>query len=124
MDRPKWSDLPVRARMFRVAHIAWGALSLAALAHVWASAITGRRSSFLAGSAGMLAAEGLALAIGRGNCPFGPFQRSLGDPVPMFELFLPPRAAQAAIPALTGVALAGFLSMGIRFLADLTRHRS
>jgi hypothetical protein len=38
-----------------------------------------------------------------------PLQRRLGDPVPMFELVLPPRAAKAAVPVLAGVALAGCL---------------
>jgi hypothetical protein len=36
-----------------------------------------------------------------------PVQRRLGDPVPMFELVLPPRAAKKAVPALAAVALAG-----------------
>lgn len=36
------------------------------------------------------------MVIGGGNCPFGPLQRSLGDPVPMFELVLLPKAAKAA----------------------------
>jgi len=55
-----------------------------------------------------------ALVIGRGNCPFGPFQRSLGDPVPMFELILPPKAAKAAVPILTVVSLAGLSAVLLR----------
>jgi hypothetical protein len=125
MERPGWSELPLRARLFRVAHIAWGVLNLAALAHLWLSALGTRRNGApLAASIGLLSAEGVALIIGRGNCPFGPFQRQLGDPVPMFELFLPPRAAKAAIPFLTGVTLAGFAAVLVRLLVDLTRHRS
>ncbi len=62
----------------------------------------------------VLCAEGIALVVGRGDCPFGPFQRELGDPVPMFELVLPPRAAKAAIPILTAVTLAGFLAVLLR----------
>jgi hypothetical protein len=63
----------------------------------------------------LLGSEGVALVIGRGNCPFGPFQRSLGDSVPMFEWFLPPRAAKAAIPILAAVTLGGFAALLVRF---------
>jgi len=66
----------------------------------------------------MLLVEGVALVIGRGNCPFGPFQRRLGDPVPMFELFLPPRAAKAAVPVLTLVSLAGLAALFGRWLLE------
>lgn len=37
----------------------------------------------------------------------GPLQASQGDPTPCFELVLPPKAAKAAIPVLTGVAVVG-----------------
>jgi len=94
--------------------MSFGVLNLMALGHVWVSAIAGVRSRSLAFSVGLLSLEGLALVFGRGNCPFGPFQRSLGDPVPMFELFLPPRAAKAAIPVLTFVSLAGFAALLLR----------
>ncbi len=61
-----------------------------------------------------LSLEGMALVVGRGNCPFGPMQSRLGDPVPLFELVLPPRAAKAAIPLLVVVTAAGLLAVGIR----------
>ena len=44
-----------------------------------------------------LSIEGVGLIIGGGDCPMGRFQEQLGDPVPFFELVLPPRAAKAAI---------------------------
>jgi hypothetical protein len=53
----------------------------------------------------------VALVVGRGNCPMGTFQKSLGDPVPMFEWVLPPRAAKAAIPVLAAVSVAGLLAV-------------
>jgi hypothetical protein len=86
-------------------------VNLAALAYVWLCAALKRRDRRLTYSVGLLSAEGAALLIGGGNCPLGPFQRSIGDPVPMFELFLPPRAAKAAIPVLTIVTLAGFAGL-------------
>lgn len=84
------------------------------LALVWRAAITRRRDKRVYASTALLLAEGAALVVGRGDCPFGPFQSDLGDPVPMFEWFLPPRAAKAAIPVLTIVAIAGLMAMWLR----------
>ncbi len=58
--------------------------------------------------------EGVGLNIGGGECPMGPFQAQLGDPVPFFELVLPPRAAKAAVPILAGASIAGILAVVIR----------
>ena len=41
-------------------------------------------------------------------------QAEWGDPVPFFELVLPPRAAKAAIPILTAVSLAGIAALILR----------
>ena len=109
--RASWASLPSGARLFRLAHAAFGLLNLGALIYVWFCAATGRRGRPLGASVGLLGAEGLALLVGRGNCPFGSFQQRLGDPVPMFELVLPHRAAKAAIPVLTVVTLAGFAAL-------------
>jgi hypothetical protein len=109
-----WTALPAKAKAFRLAHVLAGVVNMAALGYVYLSAVRRTRDPALAASVVVLSAEGLALVIGRGNCPFGPFQRSLGDPVPMFELFLPPRAAKAAIPVLTVVALAGITAVALR----------
>lgn len=109
-----WSDLDGRARAFRVAHAVFAVGQLLSLGYVWMCAITRRRDRALGISVGALLLEGAALVVGRGNCPMGPFQRSLGDPVPMFEWVLPPRAAKAAIPVLAGVSLAGLVAVGLR----------
>lgn len=102
------------AKLFRIAHVAWGALNLAALAWIWRSAISGRHDRYVGASMALLGAEGVALVIGRGDCPFGPFQARLGDPVPMFELVLPPSAAKAAIPVLAVVSLVGMAGALLR----------
>jgi hypothetical protein len=102
------------AKLFRIAHGVWGAFNMAALAVVWRAAISRRRSRTAQASAALLFTEGAALLVGRGNCPFGPFQARLGDPVPMFEWFLPPRQAKAAIPVLSLVALVGLVLMWLR----------
>jgi hypothetical protein len=41
-------------------------------------------------------------------------QAKLGDPVPLFELVLPRRAAKAAIPALFVVAVGGLAGVLLR----------
>lgn len=112
--RVTWAELDAAARLFRVAHGTWGALNLAALAWLWRSAALRARGRLLYASTALLGVEGAALIVGRGNCPFGEFQARLGDPVPMFEWGLPPRAAKAAIPLLTGVALASIAAAALR----------
>ena len=85
-----------------------------ALACIWFSAITRRRDGLLAASVAALSLEGLALVAGGADCPLGPFQRRLGDPVPLFEPVLPPRAAKAAVPALFLATVAGMLAVLVR----------
>ena len=102
-----WATLGHRARAFRIVHALWSVLGLATLAKVWESAITGRRDRVLAASMAFLLVEGAALVVGRGDCPMGPLQREWGDPVPFFELILPPRAAKAAVPMLAIASVAG-----------------
>jgi hypothetical protein len=99
------------AAAYRAAHAAFAIAQLTSLGYVWGCALTGRRDSRLAAAVGFLALEGVALVIGRGNCPLGPFQARLGDPVPLFELVLPPRAAKAAVPVLTAVTLTGMAAL-------------
>ena len=112
--RPTWGSLSPSAKAFRIAHAAWGIVALNALAYIWTCAVTRRRDRYLRASMAFLLVQGLALSIGRGDCPCGPFQRELGDPVPMFELVLPPRAAKAAIPILFLVTVAGMAAVLLR----------
>jgi hypothetical protein len=109
--------LPRRARAFRLFHAAWSVVGLLTLAHIWFSVVTKRRDRILPASVGFLVIEGVALGVGGGDCPLGPFQRDLGDPVPFFELVLPPRAAKAAIPILAVVSVLGIALIGIQELS-------
>ena len=65
-------------------------------------------------SAAFLGAEGAALVVGRGNCPVGPHQEAWGDPVPFFELLLPPRAAKGAIPVLFVISATALAGLAVR----------
>lgn len=110
----KWAELSEAARAFRAAHAIWSVFGLASLAYIWASAVRRRRSRRTLAAMAFLSIEGAALVIGRGNCPLGRFKRTLGDPVPLFELVLPARAAKAAVPLLAAVSLAGFAAVLLR----------
>ena len=109
-----WSELNPRAKGFRAAHSAWAFVGLFSLGYIWLSAVTGRRDRVLAACVAFLSLEGIALVVGRGDCPFGPLQRELGDPAPLFELVLPPRAAKAAVPVLAGASVMGIAALILR----------
>ncbi len=80
---------------------------LFSIAYVWWCAITGRRDRLLWYLVGALVAEGVTVAANHGDCPLGPLGDRVGDPIPLFELVLPARAAKRAVPVLGGVAAAG-----------------
>ena len=120
MSNVAWSQLPWRARVFRLAHAAWSVVGLSTLTHIWFCAVTGRRDRVLPASISFLVIEGVALGVGRGDCPLGPFQRELGYPVPFFELVLPPPAAKAAIPVLAALSVVGIATIAAE---ELSRRR-
>jgi hypothetical protein len=103
------SELSSGARALRAGHAGIAVFELACLGYVWVCGLTGRRDRLLHGAISVLAAEGVGLVIARGNCPLGPLQERVGDPVPLFELVLPPVWARRAIPILTALAGAGIL---------------
>ena len=111
---PTWTELGWRARAWRGTHAAWSVLQLAGLASIWWAAITRRRSGRVWASVAFLGVEGAGLVIGRGNCPAGHLQAEWGDPVPFFELILPPRAAKAAVPILAAISIAGLVALALR----------
>jgi hypothetical protein len=111
---PGWSDLPSAARAYRVAHGAWAALQLLALGWTWWSAATRRRGRGLLLAGTFLAAQGIGLLVGRGDCPLTSVQHRLGDATPLFGLFLSPSAAKQAVPALAVLAVSGLVASLLR----------
>jgi hypothetical protein len=87
---------------------------LASLGYIWFCAATRRRDKALAASVAFLSVEGVGLLIGGGDCPMGTVQAQMGDPVPFFELVLPPRAAKAAVPILAGASVLGIVAVVLR----------
>lgn len=109
-----WATLSRPAKAYRVFHATWSVAGLASLGYIWVCAARRRRNRLLGASMAFLSIEGVGLMIGGGDCPMGQLQEQLGDPVPFFELVLPPRAAKAAVPILAVASLAGFLAVALR----------
>ena len=102
------------ALAFRTLHTLIAAGFLCAIAYVWWCALSGRRDRLLRVAVVALAGEGAVVAANHGDCPLGPLQNRLDDPVPLFELVLSPRAAKRAVPVLGGVAAAGIALLARR----------
>jgi hypothetical protein len=109
-----WATLSRPARAYRVFHATWSVAGLASLGYIWTCAVVRRRDRPLVASIVFLSVEGAGLIVGGGDCPMGPVQEQLGDPVPFFELVLPPRAAKAAVPILAAASVAGFIAVALR----------
>ncbi len=113
-DRVGWADLGGPAKAYRVVHAAWSVAGLASLGYIWACAFSRRRDRRLWASMTFLSIEGVGLIVGGGDCPMGRVQATMGDPVPFFELVLPPRAAKAAVPILAAASVGGFIAVALR----------
>ncbi len=99
---------------WRTAHGLIGAGMSTAIGYVWWCAVRGRRGKLLPLAVTALVVEGVVVAANHGDCPLGPIGARVGDPVPLFELVLPPRAARLAVPVLGAVTLAGFALLAAR----------
>lgn len=110
----KHSALSRPALAWRAAHGAIAVGFLLAIGHVWWCALTGRRGPWLRACVLALLGEGVLVAANHGDCPLGPLQQRLDDPVPLFELILPPRAARLAVPGLGAVTAGGLLLLRLR----------
>jgi hypothetical protein len=99
---------------FRAFHAAIAVEQLLAIAYVWWCALSGRRDRLLRIAVATLIGEGVLVIANRGDCPLGPLQDRLGDPGPLFELVLSPRAAKRAVPTLGAITAAGLVLLVIR----------
>jgi hypothetical protein len=101
------AKLTPAALAFRIAHAAIAAAFLLAIAYVWWCALTGRRGRLLHVAVTSLGFEAVIVVANHGDCPLGGLQQRVGDPAPLFELVLSPRAARRAVPVLGAVTAAG-----------------
>ena len=111
------------ALAFRTFHAAIALEQLLAIAYVWWCVLSGRRGRMLHIAAATLIGEGVLVSANRGDCPLGGLQDRLGDPVPLFELVLSPRAAKRAVPALGAITAAGLVLLVVRGRRDARAGR-
>jgi hypothetical protein len=111
-------NLSRAALAFRTFHAAIAIEMLLAIAYVWWCALRGRRDHLLRIAAASLIGEGVVVAANHGDCPLGGLQERLGDPVPLFELVLSPRAAKRAVPTLGAITAAGLALLMVRGRRD------
>ena len=114
MREPDGVTLPPAARALRTAHAAITLAFLSSIAYVWWCALTGRRDRLLRLVVTALLTESALVAANHGDCPLGPLQARAGDPVPLFELVLSPRAAKRAVPVLGMIAGGGIALLALR----------
>lgn len=107
---------PAAVLIWRTAHGLIAIAFLGSIGYVWWCALTGRRGPWLRPALGALVGEGVLVVTNGGDCPLGPLGARIGDPVPLFELVLSPRAARRAVPTL-GVVTA----LGVGILAARSR---
>jgi hypothetical protein len=93
--------------VWRAAHGLIACGFLASIGYVWWCAFTGRRGRLLRLAIAALVSEGALVVANGGNCPLRSAGDRIGDPVPLFELLLSPRAARYAVPALGVLTAAG-----------------
>lgn len=92
---------------WRAAHGLIACGFLASIGYVWWCALTGRRGRLLRLAIAALVSEGALVVANGGNCPLRSAGDRIGDPVPLFELVVSPRAARYAVPALGVLTAAG-----------------
>jgi hypothetical protein len=106
--------LSAQALAFRFAHAGIAVGFVLAIGYVWWCALTGRRDRRLTLAVVALVGEGVLVIANRGDCPLGGAHERVGDPVPLFELVLSPRAAKLAVPVLGVISGAGILVVALR----------
>ncbi len=106
-------------RIVLAARVAHGLISLAFLCCIAVLYIDAWRGSVNTVTLAALTAlwvEGVLVLKSGGSCPLEPLFRKLGDDTPLFELLLPPRAAERAVPVLGVASTLGAVLLGVRTL--------
>jgi hypothetical protein len=111
--RPK-AVLSPAVVVWRVGHGLIAIGFLASIGYVWWCALTGRHGPWLRPVIAALIGEGVLVGTNRGNCPLGRLGDRIGDPVPLFELVLSPRAAHRAVPTLGVLTAVGLGLLAVR----------
>jgi hypothetical protein len=100
----------------RIAHGLIALVFLCCIAVLYVDAWRGSINMVTLAALAALWVEGVLVLMSRGSCPLEPLFRKLGDETPLFELLLPPRAAELAVPALGALSMLGAVLLGVRTL--------
>lgn len=101
----------------RTVHGLIAVVMIASVVAIYYAAFTKTHGLWLYLAAGALSLEGLAIAMNKGNCPFGHVSQRFGDNKPFFELFLPHRIAKQMFKVNFIIVLIGGILLMIRLLA-------
>lgn len=102
--------------LVRLLHAAITAFFVTCIGCVYYSALTGRRNRYLLPAIGALIVEGAVVYTNGGKCPLGRVHNRYGDEREFFELFMPRRFSQHAVPVLGALAGAGAVVALLRTL--------
>lgn len=103
---------PLAILAVRSVHAALSLFFLSCLAYLYYAVVARKRGRTVWFAVGALLLEGAVVSLNNGDCPLGPVHRRYGDDKTFFELFVPKRIADRAVPffaAITVLALVGLI---------------
>lgn len=95
--------------LVRLLHGALTAFFLTCIGYVYFAALSRRSGLLLWGAIGALTLEGAVVITNNGDCPLGAVHRRYGDERDFFELLMPRRLSERAVPVLGVVAVTGVI---------------
>jgi hypothetical protein len=95
--------------LVRLLHGALTAFFLTCIGYVYYAALRRRSGLLLWGAIGALTLEGVVVLTNDGDCPLGVVHRRYGDDRDFFELFMPRRLSERAVPVLGTIAVSGVI---------------
>lgn len=105
---------PLAILAVRALHAALSVFFLSCLGYLYYAVFTRNRDRKLWLAIGALLFEGAVFSANNGNCPLGPVHRRYGDDKTFFELFVPKRIADRAVPFFAGVTVLGIALLFVR----------
>ena len=101
--------------VFRSMHAFFAVFFISCLGYIYYAALTRVHGRLLLWAMAVLAGEGLAVLLNRGECPLTGIQHRLGDEKGFFNLFLPDALARRMVPVWVTAALVGYLLVWVRW---------
>lgn len=103
--------------LLRVFHGVFALYFLLCLVYLYYAAIFSKIDIILLIAVVSLGIEGfIVFILNKGDCPLIHVQRRIGDNMPFFNLFFPPKLAKQAIPIFAKITWAGVTLLAVRLL--------